>query len=163
MSDAAPVQIEVVRDRLPDDRAEDVLAFWERHGALSGAAARRRLKDVVCVLTDAGEVIGANSAYAASVERVGGLRFWVYRSFLPGAVAGHADAMLAAAFAALAEGFDPGSDAPIGVCVIVDDPAEAARRPEAEWREPRMAHAGFTAEGAQVRVGYFPGALIPVV
>jgi hypothetical protein len=162
MFDGAPVQIEVVRGDLSDERAEQLLAFWERHGALSGAAAHRRLKDVVCVLLDAGEVVGVNSAYAADVAQVGGLRFWVYRAFLPGVPGDQQDAMLAAAFAALGQDFNPASDDPVGLCLLEDDPEAAARRPEAEWREPRMVHAGFTAEGERVRVGYFKGALIPV-
>jgi hypothetical protein len=160
MSEHAPVEIEVVRGRLTDQRAEQVLAFWERHGALSGDAARRRLRDLVCVLVDErDEVIGVNSVFAANVEHVGSLRFWVHRAFLPGPAEAHRDALLTAAFDALADGFEPASGAPVGVCVLVEDPA---RRPEAEWPERRFVHAGFTAEGTPIRVAYFPGALIPL-
>jgi hypothetical protein len=153
--------IETVRDALPDHRAEELLAFWSQNGALGGDAARRRLRDVVCLLIDAdGAIAGVNSVYAADLALVASHRFWVYRSLLPGAAAVHADAMLEAAFDALAAGFDPESDAPIGLCVLTTDLAEARRRPEAEWERPRMVHAGLTPDGAVVRVGYFDGARI---
>jgi hypothetical protein len=153
--------IETARGALPDARADQILAFWSENGALHGDAARRRLRDVVCLLIDAqGAVAGVNSVYAADVALVGGRRFWVYRALLPGAAAAHADAMLATAFDALAGGFDPASDDPIGLCLLTTDVAEARRRPQAEWERPRMVHAGFTPDGAVVRVGYFDGARI---
>jgi hypothetical protein len=147
--------IEVVRDRLSPERAEGLLAFWARHGALGGAQARRRLAEVVCVLLGtAGEVSGASSVLDASVPLVGDQRFWVFRSLLPDAPEA-VPAMVAATFAELEAEFDPGGEGPIGLCRLIDDPDELARRPEAEWANPRTFYAGYLPDGRQVRVAYF--------
>ncbi len=126
--------IEVVRGRLDDERAEQILGLWSAHGALEGEEAQQRLSEVVCVaLDDAGEVIGVNSAQAKEVSRVG--RFWRYRSFLPGREEELEGPMFNAAFDALGEGFDPDAPGPIGLCLILTDRAEMERRPEAIWPE----------------------------
>src|SRR5689334_3973439 len=76
--------IEVVHGRMTDERAEEIVAFWTREGALDEAAARERLREVVCVVRDrSGAIAGVNSVYAAKLDAVGGRPFWVYRSFLP--------------------------------------------------------------------------------
>jgi hypothetical protein len=153
--------IEVVRGRLSDDRAEAILRFWAAAGALEGEAARRRLPEVVCVLTDgSGEVAGVNSVYPESLGLIGGRRFWIYRSFLAPAAAGATDAMIEAAFEALEEEFDPGGEGPIGLCLAIADRAEMKRRSEAEWANPRMLYAGYFPDGRQVRIAYFAGAKI---
>ena len=154
--------IETVRGSLAGERAEQVMAFWARHGVADEAAAARRLPEVVCVLRGPdGEVAGVNSAYAQPVAAIGGREFWVYRSRLgPSVPAEAGDRMLAAAHAALGDGFDPSAPGPIGLCLLVDDPAELARRPEAEWRDPRILYAGYLADGAQIRIGYFDGAKV---
>src|SRR4051794_41224353 len=76
----AGARIEVVRGRLGRARAEQLLSFWRREGALDGpATAEERLSEVVCVLLDeAGEVLGTGSAQAGAVEAGGGRRVWVY-------------------------------------------------------------------------------------
>jgi hypothetical protein len=156
----AGATIEVVRGRVDDARAEQLLRFWQSEGALGEPAARERLPEVVCVLLDdAGEVIGANSAYAAAVEPLGRRTFWVYRSFLAPDAAGAAADMLQTAILALEAEFDPGADGPIGVCAPIE-PAEAARRPEVHWLYPRMFYAGHLPDGRQLRVRYFLGARV---
>src|SRR5690348_16276463 len=127
-------RVEVVRGRMTPEIADELIAFWAEHGALGEAAARERIPQVICVLRDAeGRIAGVNSAFADRVELVAGRRFWIYRSFL-GSGSGDAwPAMVDAAFAALAEGFDPEADGPIGMCVPIRDRAEMARRPEAAW------------------------------
>jgi hypothetical protein len=153
--------IEVVRGRLGDERAEAILRFWEAVGALEGEAARRRLPEVVCVLTDgSGEVAGVNSVYPERLELIGGRRFWIYRSLLAREATGATDALIEAAFDALEEEFDPAGDGPIGLCLAIADREEMKRRPEAEWESPRMLYAGYFADGRQVRIAYFAGAKI---
>ena len=153
--------IETVRGGLGRDTGDELLAFWAEHGALTGQQARDRLPEVVCVLRDgSGRVAGANSVFADSVELLAGRRFWVYRSFLAPAAGDAGPAMIAHAFAALEREFEPGGEGPIGLCVLLRDRAEMEARPEAEWTDPRMLYAGYDADGAQVRIGYFSGATI---
>lgn len=157
----ADLEIETVRGALAGERAEEVMAFWRSQGALSEATAAKRLREVICLLRAEGAVVGVNSAFAKEVELIGGRRFWVYRSRLaPGVPPEAGDRMIAAAFAALEADFDPGSGDPIGLCVLIGDRAEMLRRPEAEWRDPRILYAGYLADGRQVRIGYFEGAKI---
>jgi hypothetical protein len=148
--------IEVVRGRLSDERADQLLRFWSDLGALDGDEARRRLPEVVCVLLDpAGEIAGVNSAFSENVGPVAGQRFWVYRSLLRGAAHEADRAMLDAAFGALEAEFDPSADGPVGLCVLLADRSVMRRHPEAEWSDPDMIYAGYLADGRQVRVGYF--------
>lgn len=153
--------IEVVRNRLGDDAAEEVVRFWEREGVLEGDAARARLPEVVCVLRDdAGEITGVNSAYAGNVDLIAGRPFWIYRSHLAEGAEDAGPAMIKAAFEVLESEFDPGQTGPIGICLTIADRAEMRRRPEAEWTDPRIIYAGYLPDGRQVRIGYFAGAKI---
>jgi hypothetical protein len=153
--------IETVRGSLSAQAAGELLRFWEQHGALEGEAARARLPEVICLLKDrSGRILGVNSAYPEDVDLIAGRRFWVYRSLLVPEAAEAGPAMIAHAFAALEAEFEPGAGGPIGLCVLVRDRAEMERRPEAEWSDPRMLYAGYDADGAQVRIGYFAGATI---
>jgi hypothetical protein len=153
--------IETVRGHLAGEAAEAVLRFWAEHGALEGDQARARLPEVICVLKDeSGQVAGVNSAFPDEVELIAHRRFWVYRSFLVSEAAEAGPAMISHAFEALQAEFEPGAGGPIGLCVLVRDRAEMERRPQAEWSDPRMLYAGYDAEGAQVRIGYFAGATI---
>lgn len=153
--------IEVVRGRLSDERADGLLRFWSTTGALDETEARRRLNEVVCVLLDhAGEIAGVNSVYSADVGHVGGQRFWLYRSLLLPAVADAAAAMVAAAFGTLDSEYDPAGDGPIGLCLLVTDREELKRRPEARWLDPQFLYAGYLGDGRQVRIGYFKDARI---
>jgi hypothetical protein len=161
-SDAATAgTVEVVRGRLSEERAGQLMAFWERTGALDEETARERLGQVVCVLLDeAGEVAGVNSVYPAPVHAVGGRVLWIYRSLLL-PEAGEAWAwMLHTAISALEAEFDPTVAGPQGVCVLVADRDEMARRPEAKWLYPRMLYAGYLDDGRQVRVRWFLGARV---
>lgn len=151
---------ETLRGRLDDAWSERLLRFWAEHTPLPEDDARARLPEVVSVLLDRdGELAGTSSVYAAEVPLVGSRRFWMFRSFtLPGAEEGRPK-LVADTFATLEAEFDPDGDGPIGLCLLLS-PAEAARRPEAEWRDPRIVYAGYNAGGRQVRVGYFAGARI---
>jgi hypothetical protein len=161
MREAPTGTIETMRGHLGGQAAEEVLRFWADRGALDGAQARARLPEVICVLRDeSGRIAGVNSAFPADVELIGGRRFWVYRSLLVPGAADAGPAMISHAFEALQAEFEPGAGGPIGLCVLIDDRAEMARRPEAEWTDPRMLYAGYDASGAQVRIAYFAEARI---
>lgn len=156
------VRAEVVRGQADERRREQVLALWDRHGVLVGEAARARLDDLVCVLVDEQEdVVGVSSAYVDRPPHLGGRPFWVHRRFLAPGVPAEAEVVLVnEAFAALeAEAVAAEGGAPVGLCVLVDDPATLARRPEAVWADCDLRYAGYV-DGAQVRVRYFDGARI---
>ena len=153
--------VETVRGNLTEEVEAEILAFWEKRGALSGDAAKQRLPKVVCVLRDSdGGIAGVNSVFAEEVPLVGNRVFWVYRSLLDTAASESWIDMVRGAFGALAEKFDPEAGGPVGLCVVISDRDEMKRRPEAEWTDPRLLYAGYTPDGRQVRIGYFPGARI---
>ena len=155
------MRVETVRGDLSDETADEILAFWEERGALTGEAAQNRLREVVCVLRgDDGKVAGVNSVYVDQVPLVGNRVFWVYRSLLePKASESWID-LVRGAFEALQQKFDPEAGGPVGLYVLIADREEMKRRPEAEWTNPRLLYAGYTPDGQQVRIGYFPGARI---
>ena len=151
--------IEVVRGQMSEARADQVLKFWSREGALEGEAPRERLPEVVCVLLDdAGKVAGVNSVHAADVSVVGRRRFWIYRNFLVPEASSSDRAMLNAAFAALEKEFESDRSGPIGLCRLVANPAEYG--PEAIWPETELMYAGYLDDGKQVRIRYFWDAVI---
>jgi len=155
-------RIETVRGRIDDDLEPRILRFWLEHGALDPASGRRRLEEVVCVLLDPhGEIAGVNSVYEDRVPLIGGRRFWIYRKFLaPGTKRALAAPMVAAARKALDEEFTGSGEEPIGLCIVLRDPEEMRRHPEAVWPQAEMLFAGYTPAGHQVRIGYFEGATI---
>ena len=108
-----------------------------------------------------GAVTGVNSAYQSDLPHVGGRTFWVYRSFAPGADADQQAAMLSAAHDTLEQEFVASDGAgPIGICLLVTDRATIEAHPDAVWAETGMIYAGYTADGAQVRINYFEGARV---
>jgi hypothetical protein len=149
-----------VRGRLSDGTAQALLGFWADRGALSADEAQLRLPQVVSVLRREGAVVGTSSVYPADLELIGGRRLWVMRSLLDPEVADQLPAVIRATFEALEREFDPRSDQPIGLCVLLAGPAERRRYPEAEWSDPRMIYVGYLGDGRQVRVAYFEGATI---
>src|SRR3954470_963875 len=152
-------RIEIVRGRLGDERAQQVRTFWADHGALDDESAEERLAQVVCVLFDAdGQVAGVNSVYCAPIPVIGDRQFWIYRSFLPSTAARASAEMIQSCFAALEAEFDPTADVPIGLCVLVSDPAEIAQFPYAEWLWPWLVYAGRLEDRSQGPVRYFAGA-----
>jgi hypothetical protein len=149
-----------VRGALDEATSDELVVFWAAHGALDEAGARRRLPEVVCVLRGGdGAIAGVCSAFEADVPMIGGRRFWMYRSLLPGDAREQAFAMIDAAFAALEAEFDGAAGAPIGLCALLEE-RERKLRPEAEWPDPRMIYAGYLPDGRQVRIAYFEGAKV---
>lgn len=153
--------IETVRGRLDGELRSQLLEFWAREVGLTGDAAEERLPQVVCLLLgDAGEVRGANSAYAGRVEHTGNRPFWIYRSLLPGDADAEWPSMFNAAFAALEADHVPGGEGPVGLLALVDDRERLLREPEVVWPETQLTYGGYLDERTQVRLRYFEGALI---
>jgi hypothetical protein len=135
--------------------------FWLREGVLDEAAARERLKDVVCLLLGGdGAVAGSSSVYRADVELLGGRSFWIQRSFLPRAPEDAWPAMAHHAFHALEADYRRTAGGPIGLCMPVEDAARLSRHPEALWLWPVSFYAGYLPDGRQLRVRYFEGAVV---
>jgi hypothetical protein len=155
-----PSTIEVVRGRLDRGRSDEVLAFWAAQSALPDTEAERRLPEVVCLLRLDGALAGVSSVQAADVALIGGRRFWIYRHLLAAAAADRMPELIRATFNALEAEFDGSRGSPIGLCVLIGDPEERRRRPEAEWSDPRMIYAGYLGDGRQVRIAYFEHAEI---
>jgi hypothetical protein len=150
--------IELIRGRLDGARADEVLAFWAARSELSAEEAQQRLGEVVCLLRLEGELAGVSSVHAANVALIAGRRFWIYRSSLAETANEQSPAMISATFATLEEQFDGSRGSPIGLCVLIGDPEERRRRPEAEWSDPRLLYAGYLEDGRQVRIAYFEDA-----
>lgn len=123
---------------------------------------RTRVVDVACVSVGAGGAVAAVSlTESADIELVGGERFALYETVPTELAAEHADALLSATFRVLEDAFDPDdTEGPIGLCLLVADRGEMKRRPGAFWSDPPMLYVGYLADGRQVRVGYFRGALL---
>lgn len=155
-----PSTIEVVRGRLDRARSDELLTFWAAQSALPDAEAQRRLPEVVCLLRLEGALAGVSSVQAADVALIGARRFWIYRNLLAPPATDRMPDLIRATFNALEAEFDGSRGSPIGVCVLISDPEERRRRPEAEWSDPRMIYAGYLADGRQVRIAYFEDAEI---
>ena len=151
--------IELVRGRLTDPLAAELLEFWGKHTPLEGEAAQKRLSQVLCVQrNDAGEITGVNSARAEKLDVIGGLRFWVYRELLLDQ--GDRPAMLGAAFDLLAAEFSGQGEEPRGIALFESDPEVLRATPLAVWPETQMFYAARDAAGAQLRIRYFDDAIV---
>jgi hypothetical protein len=93
------------------------------------------------------------------VEPVG-RRFWVHRPAQLPEPGGDDAGELNAAFDALEAGFDPAGDGPLGLCLLLGDPAANATRPAAIWPDTQMMFAGYQPDGTQIRIRYFEDAVI---
>jgi hypothetical protein len=147
-----------VRGRLAEATADELLWCWAAHGALAEAEARERLPEVVCVLRgDDGAIAGVCSAFEAELPLIGGRRFWMYRSLLPGDAREQFFAMFEAAYREFDAEYDGAPEEPIGICLALEE-RERLARPEAEWPDPRTIYAGYFPDGRQVRLAYFTAA-----
>ena len=149
--------IEAVRSELGDERGEQVVDFLSREAALEPGAVRERLSEVVCLASDRGRIVGVGSVHPAQVPLIGGRTFWIYSGYSSDDSLDQWNKMFNAAFDVLAERFEQTGAGPVGVCVIVADPAEMERRPEAIWPDTELMFAGYLENGSQVRIRYFWG------
>ncbi len=150
-----PFRVEVRSAPPEEDRAlRELLATGDSELAAA------ELEDVVCVVRDAeGALAGLSTTVPADVALVGGQRFGIYAAALVPGAEETADALLSATWAAGNARHDPGdAEGPIGLCLLLADPAEMERRPEARWQDPPMLYMGYLDDGRQVRVGYYEGA-----
>jgi hypothetical protein len=157
---AGQATIEAVRGGLSEERAAEILGYLSRDLALEGDPARRRLSELVCLALDGGEIVGASSVHPEEVPLVGGRPFWIYRSVHGADLTEEWDALFNATFEVLADEFKQKGAGPVGLCVIVADPADMDRRPEAVLPETDLMFVGYLDDDRQIRIRYFWDAVI---
>jgi hypothetical protein len=91
------------------------------------------------------------------VPLIGDRRFWA-GSLPVGADRGEQDAAINAAFDEHLSTYVRGRG-PIGIALILDPDAVAARPPDVFWPDTKLLYAGYGLSGHQVRIRYFPLAL----
>src|SRR3954454_16527892 len=157
---AGSATIVPARGDLDDARAREASELLVREEGLSGEASRRWLSELVCLAIEDGHVVGLGIARPATVALIGGRPFWLYRSVLARHSGELWNGMFNAAFDLLAEEFQEPDGPYIGLCALIEDPAEMKRRPQAVWPETELMYAGYLDDGRQVRLRYFWGAAI---
>jgi hypothetical protein len=143
---------------------DDVLAFWEREGAVSGEEADRRVHEVLFVATDAsGTLAGVSTAYLERDEQLR-MDLWYFRAFVGSdhrrsQIGRH---LLHTTGELLQRRFVTGEDVRGAGLVTVAENAELAHaRTEAVTPRRKAVFVGRNRDGARVRVRYFPGAVAP--
>jgi hypothetical protein len=147
------------RGGLEDSRAEEVLGLFRRLAGLNEETARLWLSEVVCLAIEGERIVGVSTAHPASIALIGGRPFWLYRSVLAPAVQDRRDEMFNCAFDVLAGEF-ASKPAYLGLCALIEDPAQVGGGPEVVWPETELMFAGYLEDGRQVRLRYFWGAEI---
>src|SRR4029077_471726 len=117
--------------------------------------ADERTQGAICVAIDeSGRTVGTGSV-RKEVPQPLGRPVWVYESDLGENSDDLGQRMFLAAFDALEAEFKANRDGPRGLCRLVTDDVEMAKRPEAIWPEEGLIFAGYVAEGSQVRIRWF--------
>jgi len=147
------------RGGLDDAGAGEALEFLRQAGGLNEETARHWLSEVVCLALEGERIVGVSTAHPASVALIGGRPFWLYRSVLVPPADDRWNEMFNCAFDVLAGEF-AGNPAYIGLCALIEDPAELGGGPEVVWPETELMFAGYLEDGRQVRLRYFWGAQI---
>lgn len=142
----------------------EVLALWEREGAVEPQEARRRLDEVLLVATGEGGALAAiASVYLARNERLG-MDFWHFRTFVgrPHREAGLAVGLICAAQDLLRDRYESGEDRRgAGVLVEVENPLLMRGVNQAVWPSSRCVFIGEGPRGEHIRVRPFPGVVVP--
>jgi hypothetical protein len=143
---------------------EDVIELWSREGVVPAAEAQRRILEVlmVCVHEMAG-LVGVSSAYLRRNPQLD-MHLWYYRAFVASA---HRRSNVAVLLALdgrdlLEERYVSGADTR-GSGVLYEVENEGLKRyfNQALWFPTLLTFIGENAQGAHVRVRYFPGVLAP--
>jgi hypothetical protein len=87
------------------------------------------------------------------VDLLGGRRFWVHDGLLTAE-------QIPESFARLEAQSEPGGRGPLGICLRVEADRAAAASPLAVWPDTELLHAGFDADGRQLRIRYFDDAAV---
>jgi hypothetical protein len=142
----------------------DVIELWTREADLTPEEAARRMSEILVVATDPERRLGGvSTAYLGRNEQLGA-DLWHIRIFVAEA---HRQRHLAIDLARAASDtvlrrYVSGVDRR-GIGMLYRIQSEVLRRalPDAVSRATKFAFIGEDADGSQVRVRYFPGALAP--
>ena len=152
-------RIRVVSGRPDHSQADAITGFLSRTADLNEEAANRWLEETVALALDRDQIVGVAAVRPATISLISDRRFWIYRSLLAEESDAHWSSLFNQTFESLAgQAEEPGS--PLGLCVLVDDPARIERRPEAIWPDDELMFAGWLDDGRQLRIRYFWGAAI---
>jgi hypothetical protein len=114
-----------------------------------------RTEGAVCrAVDDDGREVGACSVSEVAPQPPG-RPVWAYESDINDASEDLQQRMFTAAFDVLESEYKATGSGPIGVCLLISDPDEIARRPEAIWPEEGLIFAGYLDDGTQVRIRWF--------
>ena len=143
---------------------DDVIAFWEREGAVAGEEARRRVHEVQLVGLERDSGIAAIST--AYLQRSDQLRMdlWYYRGFVGRA---HRQRSIASYFAVqgighMEERFASGADTRAGGVIFqIENDFLKTFLNKGQWLPSDFTFIGENERGDHVRVHYFAGAEVP--
>jgi hypothetical protein len=143
---------------------DDVIAFWEREGAVVGQEARRRVHEVQLVGLERDSGIAAvSTAYLQSSDQLG-MALWHYRGFVGRA---HRQRSIASYFAVqgighMEERFTSGEDTRAGGAIFeIENDFLKTFLNKGQWLPSDFTFIGENQRGDHVRVHYFAGAHIP--
>ena len=141
--------------------AADVIAFWQREGAIQDPIqASERVKQVVMLARDAtGDIAGVCTAMAATPAQLGQPMYY-WRTFVGAA---HRGSSLAMGFlrrsSKLLEDYARANDFPcIGILLELENDGFRLKGRKAIWFNPAFIYIGKSPRNLEVRVLYFKGA-----
>jgi hypothetical protein len=144
---------------------EDILAFWEREGAVPSAEAQRRVHQILLVAVERAEgVVGVSSAYLGRNPQLR-MDLWHFRVFVARA---HRRSDLALVLAVRARDLlerrfvDREDTQAAGIVYEVEHEGLKRHFNTALWPRTGFTFIGENQAGDHVRVHYFPGALAPL-
>jgi hypothetical protein len=142
----------------------DVIAFWEREGAVAGEEANRRVHEVHLVAVDRDQgVAGISSAYLQRNPQLG-MDLWYYRAYVGREHRMSSLAVLLAVWGRdhLEQRFTGGEDTRgAGIAYEVENDGLKRYFNQALWMPTAFTFIGVNGRGDHVRVHYFPGAQLP--
>jgi hypothetical protein len=142
----------------------EVLAMWEREGAMPTDVGRARIPEVLLVaVTEVGEIAGVCTTYLREVDQIR-MDLWHTRIFIPKAhrATNLGLVLIERALRTHEERFASGEDSRgPGIAYVVENKGLRERFNQAFWLQPEATFIGENQVGHHVRVYYFPGATVP--
>ena len=158
-------RISTVWQAVDDAVAAELVALWERHGALQGDAARARARQAVCIgRDDDGQVCAVATAHVVVLPRLRQPMYY-YRQFFADAYRGQDQTIPFMKHARQAlQDHNAARQRPeaLGVLLELRNPTLAAAYTKASYAEHGYTFIGYSPEGFKLYVSYFPDAeLLP--
>jgi hypothetical protein len=130
-----------------------LIAFWRNNGALNEPfEAWRRTFEVCCIAFDsADQIVGVSSVYSAPSPGLQG-HFWHYRTFVraDSRTQGLAEDIFYLSFKQLAETYAGEAGAPLGVAMVVENPAFETAEGQQTLQRGGMVRAGANPTGHSI-------------